>query len=145
MSKSLVGRLAALVLAAAAVVAVAVLAYRFGVDHADRFRPVMRGAAFRDSGFEPGAWLLGLVVVGLIALFIVWLVADRLSARNLTTAAEFPVAPLPAAPISVPNPPVESATATADLDRLRELADLHTTGKLTDEEFSAAKRRLLGL
>jgi hypothetical protein len=31
------------------------------------------------------------------------------------------------------------------VDRLRELSELHDRGSLTDEEFAAAKRKLLGL
>lgn len=33
----------------------------------------------------------------------------------------------------------------ANVARLKELADLHAAGHLTDEEFSAAKRKLLGM
>ena len=33
----------------------------------------------------------------------------------------------------------------AGLDRLKELSEMHDKGALTDEEFSAAKRKLLGL
>ena len=42
----------------------------------------------------------------------------------------------------------EAATPVADESqaaRLRELVDLHERGQLTDEEFGAAKRELLGL
>jgi hypothetical protein len=31
------------------------------------------------------------------------------------------------------------------VERLRELSAMHTQGLLTDDEFSAAKRKLLGL
>jgi hypothetical protein len=46
-----------------------------------------------------------------------------------------------------PVPPVPPAvTAVTDgIDRLRDLAAMHEKGQLTDEEFTAAKRRLLGL
>jgi len=37
------------------------------------------------------------------------------------------------------------APAPGDLERLRELSDMHDRGQLTDEEFGAAKRKLLGL
>jgi hypothetical protein len=40
----------------------------------------------------------------------------------------------------VPPGPVPSPELTA---KLKELADLHASGALTDEEFTAAKRRLL--
>lgn len=48
----------------------------------------------------------------------------------------------PAPPASVVPPP---APAPDDLTRLQALVDLHERGVLTDEEFAAAKRRLLGL
>ena len=41
-----------------------------------------------------------------------------------------------------------SGRTTADpagVDRLRELTELHDRGALTDEEFTAAKRKLLGI
>jgi hypothetical protein len=31
------------------------------------------------------------------------------------------------------------------MEQLRELSDLHSNGQLTDEEFTAAKRKILGL
>jgi hypothetical protein len=49
------------------------------------------------------------------------------------------------APQYVPPPPAPAAPAggtTADLDNL---VQLHNSGALTDEEFSAAKAKLLGL
>ena len=48
--------------------------------------------------------------------------------------------PLPAA-TTTPPPPVGAALE----DRLRGLARLHANGALTDEEFAAAKRRLLAI
>jgi len=43
--------------------------------------------------------------------------------------------------------PADAVPAPADdtLGRLRELAQLHDTGVLTDDEFAAAKAKLLGL
>jgi uncharacterized membrane protein len=38
-----------------------------------------------------------------------------------------------------------SPTTGGDVERLRELSELHERGRLTDEEFAAAKRKLLGL
>jgi len=43
-------------------------------------------------------------------------------------------------------PRAPRAPAVTDgIDRLRDLAAMHEKGQLTDEEFTAAKRRLLGL
>ncbi|WP_201308843.1 SHOCT domain-containing protein [Puerhibacterium puerhi] len=41
--------------------------------------------------------------------------------------------------------PVATPAAPSSSDRLRELADLHAAGILTDEEFAAAKAKALGL
>jgi uncharacterized membrane protein YebE (DUF533 family) len=54
------------------------------------------------------------------------------AAYSQTQAAPPPAAPGPAAP----------ADSTAELERL---AKLHESGALTDEEFAAAKSKLLGL
>jgi hypothetical protein len=53
-----------------------------------------------------------------------------------TQAAPPQAAPAPAAPAPAP------ADSTAELERL---AKLHESGALTDEEFAAAKSKLLGL
>lgn len=37
------------------------------------------------------------------------------------------------------------APEASQIDKLRELGDLHTSGVLTDEEFAAAKGKLLGV
>lgn len=37
------------------------------------------------------------------------------------------------------------APEESQIDKLRELGDLHTSGVLTDEEFAAAKGKLLGV
>jgi len=43
-----------------------------------------------------------------------------------------------------PAPPAPAATGEgADIDELEKLADLHTSGALNDEEFSAAKAKIL--
>ena len=46
----------------------------------------------------------------------------------------------PAAPA-----PADQSTAAPDLaEKLKEVADLHASGALTDEEFAAAKAKLIG-
>jgi hypothetical protein len=47
-------------------------------------------------------------------------------------------APAPAAPAPAP------AASSAMIDQLNQLANLHTQGVLTDEEFAAAKAKLFG-
>lgn len=51
-----------------------------------------------------------------------------------------PAAPAPVAPV----PAAEPAGGPSMLDQLSQLAELHRSGTLTDEEFSAAKAKLLG-
>ena len=48
----------------------------------------------------------------------------------------------PPPPPAAPAPAAPAASGTADLDRL---VELHNSGALSDEEFSAAKAKLLGL
>ena len=101
----------------------------------------MRGFVARGRAPGPGSVLGGLIwlllLVGLGLLFVVGLV-KVLDERT----------PPPAGHVQTPAPPPATAfPAPGDdgIDRLRELAELHDRGKLTDEEFTAAKRRLLGL
>jgi hypothetical protein len=50
--------------------------------------------------------------------------------------------PPEAAPPPAPAPP--QASPTIDYDELQRLGELHANGTLTDEEFAAAKARILG-
>jgi hypothetical protein len=60
--------------------------------------------------------------------------AEAQAAYAQTQAAPPPAAPAPTAPVP--------ADSTAELERL---AKLHESGALNDEEFAAAKSKLLGL
>jgi hypothetical protein len=62
--------------------------------------------------------------------------ASTMEAPQQPQYAPPPPAPAPVAPAPAP------AAGTADLDRL---VELHNSGALSDEEFSAAKAKLLGL
>lgn len=42
-----------------------------------------------------------------------------------------------------PAPPASTGPDAADLDEIQKLAELHASGALTDEEFAAAKAKLL--
>jgi len=42
-------------------------------------------------------------------------------------------------------PADEAAPENADMDRLQQLAQLHSQGVLSDEEFAAAKAKVLGI
>src|SRR5512139_3402230 len=41
-------------------------------------------------------------------------------------------------------PPAPAAPAGIDMEQLKQLGELHTAGILSDEEFAAAKAKLLG-
>jgi hypothetical protein len=43
-----------------------------------------------------------------------------------------------------PAPPAPAASTENSIDELQRLADLHSSGVLTDDEFSAAKAKILG-
>jgi uncharacterized membrane protein len=117
-------RLAWIALFLLLLVVVGAVGYRLGVAHGGG----VNAAALRGFGFRyPGIGLLGLlgplVLVGLAVTFVVLLVREP--AR--------------------PSAPPERRDGGGDVDRLRELATLHAQGQLTDEEFAAAKRKLLDL
>lgn len=63
-------------------------------------------------------------------------------ATCLAGGAPAAAAPAQAAPEAAPEPAAPTADVTA---KLKELAELHKAGALTDEEFAAAKAKLLGL
>jgi uncharacterized membrane protein len=130
-SKSLRGLLF-VVISLIVLVAVGARAYNVGMNAAgngDRtfLSPMMRG--YHGAYFGPGAgWFLwGIVPAVLIGLGIVWLVV-ALSGGSRRSA------PMPAV-----------GTSGEGVDRLKELSDMHDRGALSDDEFAAAKRKLLGL
>ena len=119
MNRTVLVRLAALVVAIVVIVVVGVAAYHVGVDNSTA-GPAFRVMPFRGrmmasgDGFGVGIlWLAGVVVVGLL---FVWLLAAILSPGR-----------------------------GGELSTLKDLSELHAQGRLTDEEFTAAKRKLLGL
>jgi hypothetical protein len=65
-------------------------------------------------------------------------VNDQAQAAYAATQAPAP-APAPVAPASAP---AATGDTTAELERL---ASLHQSGALTDDEFAAAKAKLLGI
>jgi hypothetical protein len=133
MNRTVLVRLAALVVAIVVIVVVGVAAYHVGVDNSTA-GPAFRVMPFRGrmmasgDGFGVGIlWLAGVVVVGLL---FVWLLAAILSPGRGGPAA---------GPVAATGP------AAGELSTLKDLSELHAQGRLTDEEFTAAKRKLLGL
>jgi hypothetical protein len=76
-------------------------------------------------------------------------VSNRVSRRqaNRWAAQQEPAAPPPAPAYAQPAAPPEPAPVPVDptTAQLERLAGLHSSGVLSDEEFAAAKARLLGL
>ncbi len=136
-------RLAWIVLGGLALVVVAVIAYSIGVSNGHGteglgFMP------FRDMGTFGYGWgwlgvLVPVLLIGAGVLFVLALVAEP--RRGTPPAPPYPPTYPPPYEPGTPVPPVPDDGVA----RLRELADLHTQGHLTDEEFVVAKRKLLGM
>jgi putative oligomerization/nucleic acid binding protein len=72
-------------------------------------------------------------------------VSNRVSRRQARRwGAEDPYAQQAYAEPAPPPPPVAAAPAEDPVAQLRELAKLRDDGILTDEEFAAEKRKILG-
>ena len=129
MNRTILRRMGALVVALAVVAVVGVVAYQVGTGNLAGSHPMMRASTFRGfgegMGYAPGVGLLGLIGFVVVGVLIVWLLLALVTPKR--------------------DEPVPVAPTTGDLERLRELSDLHTAGKLTDEEFTVAKRKVLGL
>ena len=66
------------------------------------------------------------------------------SLEQQTPQYQQPAPPPPAAPVPPTAPVAPAASAPSMIDQLSELTTLHERGALTDEEFTAAKTKLLG-
>jgi uncharacterized membrane protein len=133
MNRRLIRALLAVIVGAIVLVAVGAVAYHFGATNGGHgFGPMMRGrGGFGGFGGSGGWDLLSMVAALLFAIVVIWLVAALLGFGRTPSAA---------------MPPAGATSATPEgLERLKELSDLHDRGALSDEEFTAAKRRLLGL
>ncbi|HEX7495235.1 MAG TPA: SHOCT domain-containing protein [Candidatus Limnocylindrales bacterium] len=117
--------------AGVALAAVALIAYNMGVTNGGDggravFGPMMRGNRGMEFGMGSGAWW-GIIPALFVGLVIVLVVAALLSSAGRS------------APSSAPRPSTDPPSG------LRELVEMHDRGALTEEEFVAAKRKLLGL
>ncbi len=68
-------------------------------------------------------------------------VSNRVSRRQ---AQRWGAQEAAAEPAYAPPPAAAAPAAPDPMERLRELGQLHESGVLTDEEFTAAKRKILG-
>ncbi len=127
MKSTVARRLAVVIVVLAALAAVVVVAYQWGVNNHQV--ATYRGMTFRGDmfgwGYGPGAGLFGLIGLILVGVLVFWLIAAIVSPDGRSHR------PAPQTP--------------GDLERLQNLSDMHTRGELTDDEFSVAKRKLLGL
>jgi uncharacterized membrane protein len=124
-------RLVWILLGIVAVVAVVAVAYAWGVNSSQNGIGPFMGPR-RDFGMMgwSGVGWWG-VIPGLIVVFLViFLFAALLTGPDRSSSRAGVTSPTPQA---------------GDVDRLRELSDLHERGRLTDEEFAAAKKKILGL
>ena len=130
-------RIVWIVLGIAAVVAVAAVSFHAGTQSGNPGGPMMRrGFGGGMMGWDGNGWsgaIPGLLVVFVLIVLFVMLLTGAGSDRSAG----------PAGPAGSAGP--TPAPPTHDVDRLRELSELHDRGNLTDEEFAAAKRKLLGL
>jgi uncharacterized membrane protein len=117
--------------AGAALVAVGLIAYNLGVTNGGdgghlAFGPMMRGYRGMEFGMGVGGWwgIIPALLVGLVIVLVV-------------------VALLAGAGRGAPSPALKPSSDPPS--GLRELVEMHDRGALTEEEFAAAKRKLLGL
>lgn len=69
--------------------------------------------------------------------------AEQQAMEAQLAAQQAQLAAIQAAPAAAPAAPAPAAGGI-DLEQLKKLGDLHAAGILTDEEFAAAKAKLLG-
>jgi uncharacterized membrane protein len=116
------------------VAVVGVLAYNAGIGANGNGNAVVMPFGpmrmYRGYGW-PGYGLFGFLGFLAIGVLIVWLVVALVSGPR---GGHRPL-----------DPSSVDLSAGGGVDRLRELTELHDKGALTDEEFTAAKRKLLGL
>ena len=120
-----------IVIAGAALAAIGVIAYNVGVTNGGNgghvvLGPMMRGYRGAEFGMGVDGWW-GIIPALMLGLVIVLVVAALLAGAGRGASSP---APRPSA-----DPP----------SGLRELVEMHDRGALTEEEFAAAKRKLLGL
>lgn len=129
MNRKVARLLIALVIGIAVVAVVGVLAYNYGASNqSGPFIGPMRGYRMPMAGYGWGFGFGGLLWLLLIGILVFLLISWAISG-----------------PVRPASPPVPPSQTGEGLDGLRQLSDMHSRGELTDEEFAAAKRKLLGL
>jgi hypothetical protein len=145
-------RLLALIAIVVVAMGAGVAAYHFGVVNGPN-TPMMGRYGFRGGPVAgamgrsdwPGLGLLGILAVVVGGVLFIWLLAAILSPNRGRLGNGAPGVAAAASSAAFPPTAPQSGPAAGDVERLRELSDLHSAGRLTDEEFTAAKRKLLGM
>ena len=123
----------------------------------DAYLHFMVGNHFENYKFILSYFTAGLMMFGLLAAQVVWtfhiedspetiarrksLEQERAATRTAATISQPIQKASPARNISVPN----TSSPKQLSEELSALTNLHESGALTDEEFTAAKNRILGL
>lgn len=140
MNARLARTILAIVVGLGVLAVVGVVAYNFGVNTGDGghvvlgFGPMRGGVDYHMFGSGIGVGFWGLMLMVLVVIGIIWLLAVAFGGWGHDHSGH------PQAPMAGQGP-----AAGDGLDKLSELSAMHDKGALTDEEFTAAKRRLLGL
>jgi len=133
MNRKVARVLIAIVAGIAVLAVIGVVAYNFGASGHNgpvTFFGPMRGYGRPMGWFDGGFGLWGLIPLLVFGFLLVVLFGWLFSG--------------PSRPAAMPPTPPQSQTGEG-LDGLRQLSEMRGRGELTDEEFTAAKRRLLGL
>jgi len=135
MNARLARTILAIVVGLGVLAVVGVVAYDVGINASNGGHVALGFGAMRGMvGGGTGVGLWGLILMVLIVIGIVGLLAAVFGGWGQDHSH-------PAQPTMSGQTPA----AGEGLDKLGELSALHDKGALTDEEFTAAKRKLLGL
>ncbi|MEU9079527.1 SHOCT domain-containing protein [Kitasatospora sp. NPDC004745] len=98
------------------------------------------GDLFRDdslSGWAKAAWAIFVLILPFLGVFVYLIARGKsMGQRELTEAKEREE--------QFRTYVRDTASAPSTTDELAKLAELHSSGKLTEEEYAAAKAKLLG-
>jgi len=98
-------------------------------------RPLLRTAAIGGAGYYAGKKVAQGRQAEAMQNQAIADLQDQVDAQQAESYA--PPPPPPAAPVATPG------AGSDTVSRLQELANLHASGVLTDEEFAAAKQKVL--
>lgn len=97
------------------------------------FADIMRSEM---SGWSKALWTFGIVFLPFLGVFLYLIVNGDTMGRRSMQAAQ--------AQQDAVDGYIREVATTGAADELSKIADLHTIGKLTDDEYAAAKAKVLG-